>query len=80
MAIFFTGMLRHRRPDGEEKSDAPTYVSIVDLRCCNYYFHMFHSEYCIHGIHVVVEIFVSETLNELISFFVYFFNNASVYF
>ena len=39
-------MLRHRCPDGEEKSDASTYVSIVDLRCCNNYFRMFHGEYC----------------------------------
>ena len=73
-------MLRYVHPDVEENSNASTYVSIVDLRCCNYYFHMFHSEYCIHGVHVVVEIFISETLNELISFFVYFFNNAYVYF
>ena len=40
---------------------------------------MFHSEYCIHGIHVVVEIFISETLNELISFFWYIFSIMHLY-
>ena len=39
---------------------------------------MFHSEYCIQGVHVVVEIFVSETLNELINF-LYIFSIMHLY-
>ena len=55
--IFFSlEMLRYRCPNGEEKSDAPTYVSIVNPRCCNYYFRMFHGDCCMkHGVQVAAE-------------------------
>jgi len=67
-------MLRYRRPDGIEKSDASSYISIGDLRCCNYYFRMFHNECC-----VAVGIFVSESQTTWLFFWV-FFNVAPIYF
>ena len=49
-------------PDREENwTLAPTYVSLVDLRCCYYYFLIFHGECCMkHGVRVATEIFISE--------------------
>ena len=39
-----------------KKLDAPTYVSIVNPRCCNYYFRMFHGDCCMkHGVQVAAE-------------------------
>lgn len=45
-----------------KKSDAPTYVAtyvaIVNHRCCNYCFCIFHGECCIkHSVHVATGIF-----------------------
>jgi len=42
----------------EDKLNAATYLSIVDLLCCNYYFRMFHGKCCMkHGVHVAISCF-----------------------
>ena len=57
LCLFFFRNAKTHTSEQEEKSDVVTYISIVDFRCCNYYFCIFHDECCMkYSVHVAARI------------------------